>query len=125
MFSIYKRFIPGTEPFEHLAGAQGLACGTAAVYSGGSLAKCGATQRPSHIVAGQRTEQGEYPAIPVLATTVFATTAGATAAKSLIGSCVTLNATADGVTATTEKGVFCITQTDEADGGGVVKGYFA
>lgn len=123
MFKIHHRLIGSVEPLEHLAGAAGLVPGSAAKYTGGSLAKCGATEKPTHIVAGPD-ENGLYAAIPVLGSTVFETQSSETISANLIGSAVTLAEDADGVTATTASGVFTI---DWADGaaGGVVHGHFA
>ena len=125
MFTIYSRLIGDVEPFEHLEGAEGLTLGQAVKLAGGSLAKCGPTEKPTYMIVGVRTGEGKYPAIRVLPTTIFQTTASATLAQNALGAPVTLNATADGVTATTEGGVFTPTFTDGETGGGVVRGYFA
>lgn len=125
MFTVFNRAIADAEPFEHLTGAEGLALGSAARYTGGSLEKCAATERPTHIVMGPASAAGKYPAIRVLPTTVFETHTSEAVADSVIGSAVTLNAEADGVTATTASGVFTVTWTDGAADGGVVQGYFA
>lgn len=124
MFKIHHRLIGSVEPLEHLAGTAGLVPGSAAKYAGGSLTKCGATEKPTHIVAGPE-ENGLYAAIPVLTSTVFETQASETTAAGLIGSAVTLTEDADGVTATTTSGVFTIDWTDGATGGGLVQGHFA
>lgn len=124
MFKIHHRLVGSVEPLEHLKGAAGLVPGSAAKFTGGSLAKCEATEKPTHIVAGPM-ENGMYAAIPVLPSTVFEAPVNATAETTLVGSAVTLNADADGVTATTTSGVFTLDWTDGATGGGMVLGHFA
>ena len=122
MFRIANRTVGDVEPLEHLDGADGLALGMAAVMTAGALAK--ATAKPTHIIMGPKDGRGKYPALRVLPTTVFETTATAKVAGSVIGSAVTLSTDALGVTATTASGVFTITATDE-DANSIVRGYFA
>lgn len=124
MFTIASRAIGAVEPFCYLPGPDKLVPGAAVALTGGQLAAVSGTARPSHILIGPAGPDGLYPAIPVLPTTLFETTANATVAASLVGSAVTLNAAGDGVTATTEGGVFRILATDGASGGGAVRGCF-
>lgn len=124
MFTIANRAIGAVEPFCYLPGAASLAPGAAVVLTAGQLALATGATRPTHILIGPAGADGLYPAIPVLPTTVFETTAGATVAQSLVGSAVTLNTNGDGVTATTTSGVFRILATDGAADGGTVRGCF-
>ena len=121
MFIVVMRDIADVEPFEHQPGAASLARGSAAVLTAGSLAKCGATAKPSHIVMGPADSNGLYPCIRVQPTTVFETTS--TAAVASAGAKVTLNADALSVTATTSDGVFTVDYT-ENKANGVVRGRF-
>ena len=77
MFIVVMRDIADVEPFEHQPGAAGLARGSAAVLTAGSLSKCGATAKPSHIIMGPADSNGLYPCIRVQPTTVFETTSTA------------------------------------------------
>lgn len=120
MFSIYKRSIGDVDPFEYLSGAENLAVGSAAKLSSGVLAKCGATDTVSFIIAGKQREDGTYPVIRALPTTIFEATASASIADTKIGTTLQLNSTADGVTSTAS-GSFMVTW---ADGGTTVRGYF-
>ena len=61
MFIVVMRDIADVEPFEHHPGTASLARGSAAVLTAGSLAKCGATAKPSHIVMGPADGNGLYP----------------------------------------------------------------
>ena len=121
MFIVVMRDIADVEPFEHQPGAASLARGSAAVLTAGSLAKCGATAKPSHIVMGPADSNGLYPCIRVQPTTVFETTS--TAAVDSAGTKVTLNTDALSVTNTTSDGVFTVDYT-ENKANGVVRGRF-
>ena len=121
MFIVVMRDIADVEPFEHQPGAASLARGSAAVLTAGSLAKCGATTKPSHIIMGPADSKGLYPCIRVQPTTVFETTS--TAAVASAGAKVTLNTDALSVTATTSDGVFTVDYT-ENKANGVVRGRF-
>lgn len=121
MFIVVMRDIADVEPFEHQPGATGLARGSAAVLTAGSLDKCGATAKPSHIVMGPADSNGLYPCIRVQPTTVFETTS--TAAVASAGAKVTLNTDALSVTNTTSDGVFTVDYT-ENKANGVVRGRF-
>ena len=125
MFTVYSREISDVEPLHRINGATGLSLGMAVTMTAGSLEKCGATSVPTHIIMGDRNSDGTYPAIRVLPTTVFETTASATLASSNVGSKVTLGTDALTVTATTTSGVFTVDYTDGATSGGVVRGRFA
>ena len=121
MFIVVMRDIADVEPFEHQPGAAGLARGSAAVLTAGSLSKCSATAKPSHIIMGPADSNGLYPCIRVQPTTVFETTS--TAAVASAGAKVTLNTDALSVTATTSDGVFTVDYT-ENKANGVVRGRF-
>lgn len=121
MFIVVMRDIADVEPFEHQPGAANLARGSAAVLTAGSLAKCGATAKPSHIIMGPADSKGLYPCIRVQPTTVFETTS--TAAVASAGTKVTLNTDALSVTATATDGVFTVDST-ENKANGVVRGRF-
>lgn len=123
MFLVYRREIADVEPTEYVKGAASLGLGVACKLTSGQLAKCGATDMPAYIINGPQREDGTYPVIRVLPTTIFETTSSATTAATLVGSAVQLNSAADGVTATAG-GAFVLTYTDAATGGGVVCGYF-
>ena len=120
MFRIYKRAIGDVEPFEYLPGAEGLTPGSAAKVASGALAKCGAADKPFCIVAGPKREDGNYPVIRALPTTIFETEASGGVAADKVGTTLQLNSTADGVTSTAS-GSFMVTY---ADGGTTVQGYF-
>lgn len=120
MFSVVKRAIADVEPFEYMPGAEGLTLGSAAKISSGALAKCAATDTVGFIIAGAKREDGTYPVIRALPTTIFETTASAAIANTKIGTTLQLNSTADGVTSTAS-GSFMVTH---ADGGTTVQGYF-
>lgn len=125
MFKIAKRALGAVEPFEYLPSDAQLAVGSAATLgSGGKLAKAAATAAPTHMVMGEKTAAGLYPAIRVLPTTVFETHSSAAVANTLVGSKVTLGGDAASVTATTEGGVFTVDWTDGAGAGGRVRGHF-
>lgn len=121
MFIVVMRDIADVEPFEHQPGATNLARGSAAILTAGSLAKCGATTKPSHIIMGPADNNGLYPCIRVQPTTVFETTS--TAAVASAGAKVTLNTDALSVTATATDGVFTVDST-ENKANGVVRGRF-
>lgn len=120
MFAIYKRAVADVEPFEYLPGAEGLTPGSAAKVASGVLAKCAAADKPAYIIAGAKREDGNYPVIRVLPTTIFEARASGAVAAEKLGTTLQLNDTADGVT-TTEGGPFTVTW---ADGGTLVRGYF-
>lgn len=120
MFRIYKRAIGDVEPFEYLPGAEGLTLGSAVKVASGMLAKCGAAEKPFGIVAGAKREDGSYPVIRALPTTIFETEASGAVAADKVATTLQLNETADGVT-TTAGGPFTVTW---ADGGTRVLGYF-
>lgn len=126
MFTVYKRDIADVEPLVCLPGGEGLALGSAAVLTGGSLAKAGASVRPDYIVMGARRADGTYPAARVQASTVFAAPCSETSAPAA-GKKVTMTSDALGVTAT-EGGAFAVelTMTEtQPDGKPVVAGRFA
>ena len=120
MFAIYKRAVADVEPFEYLPGAEELTPGSAAKVASGVLAKCAAADKPAYIIAGAKREDGNYPVIRVLPTTIFEAQASGAVAAEKLGTTLQLNDTADGVT-TTECGPFTVTW---ADGGTLVRGYF-
>ena len=120
MFRIYKRAIGDVEPFEYLPGAEGLTLGSAVKVASGMLAKCGAAEKPLYIVAGAKREDGSYPVIRALPTTIFEAEASGTVDAAKVGTTLQLNETADGVT-TTANGPFTVTW---ADGSALVRGYF-
>ena len=120
MFAIYKRAVADVEPFEYLPGAEELTPGSAAKVASGVLAKCAAADKPAYIIAGAKREDGNYPVIRVLPTTIFVAQASGAVAAEKLGTTLQLNDTADGVT-TTEGGPFTVTW---ADGGTLVRGYF-
>lgn len=120
MFSVYKRAVADVEPFEYLPGAADLGLGSAAKLAGGKLAKCAAADTVAYVIQGPQREDGMYPVIRALPTTVFAAVASATVADAKVGTTLQLNADADGVTATAG-GSFMVTETDGATN---VKGYF-
>lgn len=120
MFRIYKRAIGDVEPFEYLPGAEELTPGSAAKVASGALAKCGAADKPFCIVAGPKREDGNYPVIRALPTTIFEAEASGAVAAEKMGTTLQLNDGADGLT-TTADGPFTVTW---ADGGTLVRGYF-
>lgn len=125
MFKIAKRALSAVEPFEYLPGDAQLAVGSAAnLGAGGKLAKAAATVAPTHIVMGEKTADGLFPAMRVLPTTIFETHSTATVADTLVGSKVTLGEDAASVTATTSSGVFTVDWTDGADTNSLVQGHF-
>ena len=117
-------------PFEYylLTDNEGATLGEALVQTSGRLTKCGATATPEFIAMASRTAEATsvtpLPVIRVSETDEFATTASATVDSTLVGAKVTLEADALRVTATTTSGVFEISYTDGATGGGVCRGYF-
>lgn len=119
----YSR-VADVEPFVYPKGAAGLSLGMAANLTGGALAKCAATTKPTHIVMGRQRADGTYPAIEVTENTIFETVSTATVAATVVGSAVTLSADALGVTATTTSGVFKILDTDGATTNSTVRGVF-
>lgn len=120
MFRIYKRAIGDVEPFEYLPGSEELTAGSAAKIASGKLAKCGAAEKPAYIVAGVKREDGDYPVIRALPTTIIEADASGAVTADKVGTTLQLNETADGVT-TTANGPFTVTW---ADGGTLVRGYF-
>lgn len=123
MFLVYRREIADVEPTAYIKGAASLGLGVACKFTSGQLAKCAATDMPTHIINGPQRADGTYPVIRVLPTTIFETTSSATTAETLVGTAVQMNGNADGVTATSG-GAFVLTYTDGVTGGGVVRGYF-
>lgn len=125
MFKIYKRDIGDVEPTEYLPAAEGaaLTLGMAAKAAAGALAKAGATDKPTHIVLGPARQDGLYPALRVLPTTVFETTGAVAVPAATVGSAVTLHTDALQVTATAEGGVFTVEATEDL-AGGTVRGRF-
>lgn len=120
MFCMYKRAIGDVEPFEYLPGAEELTPGSAAKVASGMLAKCGAADKPFCIVAGPKREDGNYPVIRTLPTTIFEAEASGAVAAEKMGTTLQLNDGADGLTNTAD-GPFTVTW---ADGGTLVRGYF-
>ena len=116
----------GSMPEAYRADAAGFArfareaSDVADALASGKLAKCGAAETPACIVAGVKREDGEYPVIRALPTTIFETEASGAVAADKVGTTLQLNETADGVT-TTANGPFTVTW---ADGGTLVRGYF-
>lgn len=126
MFKVAKREVRDVEPFEYYPSDAELTLGSAATLgSGGKLAKTAATAAPTHMVMGEKTAAGLYPAMRVLPTTVFETHSSAAVANTLVGSKVTLGEDAASVTATTEGGVFTVDWTDGAETNSTVRGHFA
>ena len=126
MFTVYKRDVADVEPTVYLPGAQGLALGSAAVLSSGSLAKAGASAKPDYIILGVRRADGTYPAARVQATTVYAAPCSAASAAAA-GTKVTMTDDALGVTAAAG-GAFAVEGVlDEvqSDGKPIVTGRFA
>lgn len=119
----YSR-VGDVEPFVYPKGAAGLSLGMAANLTGGALAKCAVTTKPTHIIMGPQRADGTYPAIEVTDHTVFETVSTATVAATVVGSAVTLSTDALGVTATTTSGVFKILDTDGATTNSTVRGVF-
>ena len=130
MFNRVSGIVDDQPPFEYylLTDATGATRGEALVQSSGRLALCPDTSTPEFIAvktqAAEATSVTPLPVIRVRETDEFATTASATVASTLVGSKVTLETDALRVTATTTSGVFEISYTDGATGGGVVRGYF-
>ena len=120
MFRVYMRAVGDVEPFEYLPGSGELTLGSAAKVASGMLAKCGAAEKPWCIVAGAKRDDGNYPVIRALPTTIFEAEASGAVAADKIGTTLQLNEAADGVT-TTANGPFTVTW---ADGGALVRGYF-
>lgn len=124
MFKIAYRRVADVSPFVYLPGASGLTLGMAANLTGGALAKCAATTKPTHIIMGPQRDDGNYAAIEVNDNIVFETTSTATVAQSVVGSPVTLATDALTVTATTASGVFKVLTTDGATTNSTVTGVF-
>ena len=120
MFLVYRREIADVEPTAYIKGAASLGLGVACKLASGQLAKCGAAEKPLYIVAGAKREDGSYPVIRALPTTIFETEASGAVTADKVGTTLQLNETADGVT-TTANGPFTVTW---ADGGTLVRGYF-
>jgi hypothetical protein len=129
-FKVVKRLTADTEPFEYYLGtdAEAYTLGEALVQTSGRLTKCGATAAPEFICmktqAAEATAATPIPVIRVRETTEFATTSTATVADTVVGSKVTLHTDGLTVTATTNSGVFEISQTDGATTNSAVRGYF-
>ena len=117
MFKIAYRRVADVSPFVYLPGADGLTLGMAATLTSGALAKGTASVKPTHIIMGPKREDGNYPAIEVNDNIVFETTSTATVAQTVVGSAVTLAATAT-------KGVFKVLTTDGATTNSTVTGVF-
>lgn len=124
MFKVARRTIADTEPFVYLKGAESLTLGMAVKLASGQLAKCGSTDKPTHIIMGPMRTDGTYPAIAVVETSIFETTSQAQVAETVIGSSVTLGADALSVTASTTSGVFKVLETDAATPNSLVRGVF-
>lgn len=124
MFLVYRREIADVEPTAYIKGAASLGLGVACKLTSGQLAKCGATDMPTHIINGPQRADSTYPVIRVLPTTIFETASTAQVTADKVGTSVQIDAaTAEFVTATAA-GPFIVTYTDAATGGGVVRGYF-
>ena len=123
MFTLVKRSLGDVPAFEWHTPAQ--AVGETALGKALSVAKeaalCGATQRPYGIGMGKPRQDGRIPVCQVLPDMEWETRSAAAVTAAQIGQTVTLNAAADGVTATTTGGVFTITHADGTD---VVRGRF-
>lgn len=127
MFKVAYRRVGDVDPFVYFAcptGDSALPLGTAAVLTSGTLAKCGASVKPTHIIMGPPRVDGTCPSIPVTENVVFETTSTATVASTVVGQAVTLAADAATVTATTTSGVFKVLETDGATTNSTVRGYF-
>lgn len=117
-------------PFEYylMTNAEAVTAGEALVQTNGRLTKCGATVTPEFIAvktqAAEATAKTPVPVIRITEDMEFETTANATSATTLVGAKVTLHTDGLVVTATTTSGVFEISYTDGATGGGKVRGYF-
>lgn len=120
MFKIAKRAIADVEPIDYMPGADGLTLGSAAKIASGKLAKCEATDTVGFIIAGAKREDGNYPVIRALPTTIFEAEASGAVTDDKVGTTLQLNGTGDGVT-TAAEGSFMVTY---ADGGTNVQGYF-
>ena len=126
MFKVAKREVGDVEPLEYYPSDAALTIGSAATLgSGGKLSKASSTVRPSHIVMGEKNEDGMFPAMKVMPSTTFEVQSTATVADTLIGNKVTLGDDADTVTATTTSGVFTVDWTDGATTNSTVRGHFA
>jgi|GEM_PF-1410488 hypothetical protein len=118
------------QPFEFylLTDGEGSTRGEALIQTNGRLTKCGATATPEFIAertqAAETTSTKPIPVTRITEEDCFATTASATVANTLIGSKVTLETDGARVTATTASGVFELSYTDGATGGGSCQGYF-
>ena len=91
MFKVAKREVGDVEPLEYYPSDAALTIGSAATLgSGGKLSKASSTVRPSHIVMGEKNEDGMFPAMKVMPTTTFEVQSTATVADTLIGNKLTL-----------------------------------
>lgn len=130
MFKIVKTIGGQQPPIEYflMTDAEAVSQGEALVQTSGRLTKCGATATPEFIaLKTQAAEATAVTPVPVQRVTeelVYSTTANATVASTLVGQKVTLHTDGLIVTATTTSGVFEITSTDGASGGGNVRGMF-
>lgn len=123
MFLVYRREIADVEPTAYIKGAASLGLGVACKLTSGQLAKCGATDMPTHIINGPQRADGTYPVIRVLPTTIFETTSTAQVTADKVGTSVQIDAaTAEFVTATAA-GPFVVTYTENG-ANAVVRGYF-
>jgi hypothetical protein len=119
-----------SSPIEYylMTDGEAVTAGEALVQTNGRLTLCGATTTPEFIAlktqAAEATSVTPVPVIRITEDQEWKTKANATVANTLVGSKVTLHTDALVVTATTTSGVFEISYTDGATGGGVVYGYF-
>lgn len=126
MFKVAKREVGDVEPLEYYPSDAALTIGSAATLgSGGKLSKASSTVRPSHIVMGEKNEDGMFPAMKVMPSTTFEVQSTETVADTLIGNKVTLGEDAETVTANTTSGVFTVDWTDGATTNSTVRGHFA
>lgn len=130
MFIIANRLGADTtaQEFFLMTDAEAVTLGEALVQTNGRLTKCGAAVTPEFIAlttrAAEATSVTPTPVMRITEEMNFETNANATVASSLIGSKVTLHTDGLLVTATTTSGVFEVTATDGATGGGKVRGMF-
>ena len=74
MFKVAKREVGDVEPLEYYPSDAALTIGSAATLgSGGKLSKASSTVRPSHIVMGEKNEDGMFPAMKVMPSTTLPT----------------------------------------------------
>lgn len=128
MFTVSRRLDGQSTTIEYglATDAEAIALGEALTITAGRLTKCGPTATPDAIAVGS-CAAGTSQKVPFVRTNEvqeFETTAGATVAPTLIGSKVTIGADGLTCTATTTSGVFNVSSTDGATGGGKVRGFF-